>query len=338
MPDTDTFYDYWNDLLDGKKPPFYDGKPQGGVYAMGKSKVPVRIEKIDPATGEVDLVNGKLCMWVNGEAVSDGEINKLWIACGRNAVSADAYDVRMKTGHWPDEAGSQLYDEIGKFTDNQPPPEEVHELLPYTIARIRDWFKKLGKFSTPEEIQAAADHANALRTLKGKAEKLHKEEKAPHLAICKAVDDKFLPWVKEADGLLKEIGRAVAIFEDGERRKREAVETKARAEAEAKAEEALKAVAAAPPERQLEAIKEAAALMVPAPPPASTTKYTSSTGKKGFTVKAKAFAEIMDQDALYMDVRNRPEVVALLLKIAQSELDSGIVLAGVVTREGVVAK
>ena len=347
--DIDQFYSYWNDLLDGKKPPFYDGKPQGGVYAMkrGEARVPVRIDKIDPATGEVDLVNGRLYLWLNGEAVSDGEVNKLWIACGRNAVSDEAYAFRMKTGRWPDEApritappGAVPGDvELGIYTDNQPPPEEVHELLPYTIARVRDWFKKLGKFSTPEEIQTAADHANALRTLKGKAEKQHKEEKAPHLTAGKAVDDKFLPSVKDADGLLKEIGRAVALFEEGERKQREAAEAKARQEAEAKAQEALRALASAPPEKQIEAIKEAAALMVPTPPTSpSTTRYTSSTGKKGFTVKAKAFAEVIDQDALYMDVKNRPEVVALLAKIAQAELDSGVVLAGVLKREGVVAK
>lgn len=341
----DIFYSYWNDLLDGKKPPFYDGQPQGGTFSLkrGGAKLPVRIDRDQ---------DGKVCAWINGELADN--VNKVWLACGRNAVSWDAYCSRLESGRWPDEApgthtgpltmdyarawankDGELSSVIG---DNEPPPDVVHELLPYTIERVRAWFSKLRTFSTAEEVQAAADHANALRSLIGKARKLHKEEKEPFLEGGQAVDRKYLDGVKRGDELVREIGRAVAYYEEGQRIARAQEEAELRTAAEAKAQEALKAAAAAPPERQIDLMKAAAAsLAIPTSPPAET-RFKSSTGKKGFTVKPKIFAEVADQDALYNAVKERPEVVALLAKIAQAELDSGYLLPGVSKVEGVVAK
>lgn len=329
----DTFYDYWNDLLDGKKPPFYDGKPRGGTYWMkgrAGAKVPVRIDYLDKEMPELGIG-----VWVENVLQQPQAANQTWLNCGRNAVDGDAYAKRMETGRWADEAGAV---ELG---GNNPPPDEVHELLPWTIDQVGAWFVKMGsKFTTAEDLQAAADHANNLRTLKGKATKLHKTEKAPHLEAGRVVDTKYNPSIAAAELLVGRLEKAAAVFEQAARDAREAEDTKLRAEQEATLRAAIAGATAAPPERRAEAVQAAiaAGALPSTPPPAPvTTKIKSSTGKAGFTIKPKATAEITNRLTLFQAVCDRPEVIGLLQKIAQQELDSGNLLPGVKSVEGLEA-
>lgn len=316
----DVFYDYWNALLDGEKPPFYDGgwaERGGGTYWMKGQrgqKLPVRIERIEP-----DVIGSPVKVWVNGEVSATP--NEVWIACGRNAVTYDAYMLRMARGAWPDEAitGLTTITGLAGMGDNAPPPTAVHELLPYMVERIRSWFVgRLGqKIETAADIQAASDHAHTLRTLMGKAKKLHKQEKGPSLEAGKAVDEKYNPNIKEADALIDEIGKAVAAARGAEHQ--------ARAQTIAKATEGLKDLG----------LKDPSTLL---PPIGEPEKIRSSTGKRGFTIVTVETAEVIDQDALYCATKHRPEVVAFFAKLAQTSLDSGTLLPGVFKKEGLEAK
>lgn len=304
----DPFYNYWNALLDGEQPPFHDGCPEGGSYWMkGKngSKTPVLIDYIDKKAPERGIG-----VWVDGTLTEAP--GQTWLNCGRNAVAPEAYVHRMTHGRWPDEGGPIL---VG---DNNPPPEAVHELLPYMVERIRAWFvtRLQQKLETPADIQAAADHAKTLRDLKGKAKKLHDIEVRPLLDAENAVHAKYNPHIKEADALLAEMGKAVAAYE-----------TIQREQTDIKVAEAREALVKA-------GITDPAAFL----PASGPTKIKSSTGKRGFTVKPVETAKVVDQDALYCATKHKPEVMAFFAKLAQTSLDSGTLLPGVFKKEGLEAK
>lgn len=330
----DEFHLYWNDYLDflAKKlpdpPDFNDGRPQGGTYAVkrGERQIPVRITR--------DLKTGTVVACIDGKTTQVRlEIFKLWQQCGRNAVPWDIYDTRMKTGRWPNEGPPST-------GDNMPPPDEVHELLPYTTKQIRDWLDKLdGKFTTPKEIELAAEYAKALKNLCQKAKKLHKEEKDVHLKAGKKVDAKYLRPVDEADAELGRMRDAVKAFDDVESVARAEQEAAAQAAADTRATEALAAAAALPPDQQLAKMRELLPALAPAPAAPAPVKYADSSGKGGFNVKPKDFAVVADQDALYAAVRDWAPVVACLAKIAQDALDkSGEILAGVEVKKGTVVR
>lgn len=343
----DEFFAYWNDLLDGKKPRFYDGKPQGGVYAMRRGtrnaqRIPVRIDKIDPETGELDYVNGKVTIWVNNEPAFESEYNNLWMSCGRNAVAWDAYEHRIAHGHWPDEAppiAAPAADGVVTSTNNAPPPEEVHELLPYEIARATEWLKTFA-VKTDADVLDATNRAAVLKALIGKAKKLHKAEKDEFLKAGQVIDRKYLDPMKEAEKVLIEIGKPVGAYHDKINAARREEEAKAAAARDAEMRAKLAAVAKEAPEKQLEAIKQVAQEIAAAPVTVekAVTNLKSATGARGLTVRTKVIAHVVDQDALYAAVRARPEIVAALARIAQSDLDSGTLLPGVEKTETTVAK
>jgi 2C-methyl-D-erythritol 2,4-cyclodiphosphate synthase len=358
-------FDYWNDLLDGKKPMRFDGKPQCGLYAyyMGKDQPKARV-RIDISDDTGDIV-----CWVNGEVRTD--INQVWKNCGGYGVTDVAYEYHEANGRWPDgapfrpaatqaalQAFSREYGEKGAFRDdmgptqagrlltdsappaggNNPPPEAIHELLPYTFAQVKDWFVKIGAFTSAKHIEEAANQCDGLRKIVNQAKKAHEAEKKPHLDAGREVDRKYLDHLKDADALLKAIAGAVAAFAQAERAKEKIAEEAAAAAKEAQAKEFLASVAGKSVDEQVEALKAAAVLIhnEPAPPPVAKA-FTNSMGKGGFKARPKRCAVIEDDRKLYEAVRHKPEVVEFLGTLAQKALDAGDILPGVGVTERIVA-
>jgi hypothetical protein len=310
--EADPFYDYWNDKLDGGKPKMFDGRPQGGFFAMfngdAKPKSRVRIDRVE-GTGEV-------CIWIDGVAAEPERFSKIWKYCGAHAVSSEAFIFHEQNGRWPDvaapivpvgmapgfTAGAVVMSDHGTFGD--PAPAAVHELLPFTVTRITEWLEPLSAFAETD-LQPAADHAAALRKLVTEARKLHKAEKDEFLKAGKVIDRKYLDPIHAADAILAKINSAVAKFMDAKR-----------------------AAEAPPPAPEPTA--------APAPPPPAV-KIETTMGKTGFKVAVKKFAEVTNQDALYYAIKDDPAVVACLQSCAQRELDSGRELPGVKVVERSVA-
>ena len=291
---------YWLRRQDGQKPPppFHDGFPQPGLYSIFGGGDPVRIIEVE----------GNVLVLVS-EAVSD-EPNQVWLKCGRNDVSFEAYNCRVETGRWPG-AAVQSTPGIG---DNQPPDYPPEDLLPMEVEKAKEWLATVG-FELKSDVDAhnAANRADAISKLRLKVEKVHEEEKAPHLTTCKEIDSRFLPKVKAGNVVIKALKDAITRYDF---KKREELLAK------------LKKV--------VELCADPGSASVVTPPPAAPISY-GNVGRK-VSVKAKPLAKIIDQDAVYQFFRDDPAVVELLQKLAQRSVDSDIVPAGVEKVEGSVAR
>lgn len=289
---------YWLKRQDGIKPPpaFHDGFPQPGLYSIFGGRDPVRIIEVD----------GKVLVLVN-EALAD-EPNQVWLACGRNDVSFEAYNHRVETGRWP---GASETPGIG---DNKAPDLPPEDALPVEVEKATEWLATVGELKSDVEAHNAANRAATIAELRLKVEKIHKAEKEPFLRAGLEVDGRFLPKTKGATTAERTLKAAIAKYDIGKKQ-----EEMKRLEMEARA-------------KKLNAPAEP----IPAPPPPAPSSY-GNVGRK-VSVKAKPIAKITDQDAVYAFFKSDPAVVELLQKLAQRSLDSGIVPTGVESVDGSVAR
>ena len=290
---------YWLKRRDGIKPPppFHDGFPQPGLYSIFGGGDPVRIIEVE----------GKVLVLV-GEAVSD-EPNQIWLKCGRNDVSFEAYNHRVETGRWPG-AAVQSTPGIG---DNQPPDYPPEDLLPMEVEKAKEWLATVGELKSDVDAHNAANRAATIAELRLKVEKIHEEEKAPHFAVCKEIDSRFLPKVKAGNTVIKALKDTVARYD---LRKREAADKARRAE--------------------LAAAQGLVRNHAEVPAPIAPASY-GNVGRK-VSVKAKPLAKIIDQYAVYRAFQDEPEVTQLLQKLAQRAVDDGMLVPGVEKVEGSVAR
>lgn len=286
---------YWLRRQDGVKPPppFHDGHPQPGLYRTFGDLEPVRIIELE----------GKVLVLVN-EVVSD-EPNQVWLKCGRNDVSFEAYNHRVGAGRWPGASPG-----IG---DNKAPELPPEDALPVEVEKATEWLATVGELKSDVEAHNAANRAATIAELRLKVEKIHKEEKAPHKTICDEVDARYLPKVKTAQLIYASLKAAITRYDVGKR------------------------VAIAKQEK-IEALAHAKAAAANAAPPSApiATAY-GNVGRK-VSVKAKPIARIIDQDTVYQFFKSDPVVVDLLQKLAQRSLDSGIVPTGVESVDGSIAR
>lgn len=285
---------YWLKRQDDIKPPppFHDGDPQPGLYSIMRGGDPVRIIEVE----------GKVLVLVN-EVVSEAP-GKIWLSCGRNDVSFEAYTHRVQTGRWP---GAGETPAIG---DNKAPDLPPEDALPVEVEKAKEWLATVGELKSDVEAHNAANRADAIAKLRLKVEKSHEEEKAPHFAICKEIDNRFLPKVKAGNAIYATLKAAIKKWDDKKK---------------AAFYEAKKA-----------AISNVSAIVTVAPEPPAPSTY-GNTGRK-VSVKSKPIARITDQDAVYQFFKSDPAVVELLQKLAQRSVDSGIVPTGVEKDEGSIAR
>lgn len=304
------YSDYWYARQAGEKPPFYDGKPQPGLYQIMKGGDPVRIVEVEGAV--VVLVN----------EVESASPNKVWLACGRNDVSFEAYEERISTGKWPGDIKSRG---IG---DNAPPEDPI-ELLPLEVEKAKEWLAKIGDFKSDLQAHEAANRADAISKLRVKVEKVHSDEKEPFLKAGKEVDDKYLPKVKDGKAVYALLKAAIGKYDVAKRlaAQKAAAEHAAKVEAEKRAADATRNKGEQPP----------IPVSPPAPPEPPPLASYGNLGRK-VSVKAKPLAKITDQYAVYQFFKDDPEVVNLLQKLAQRAVDSDIIPAGVEKVEGVTAR
>ena len=294
---------YWLKRRDGIKPPFHDGFPQPGLYSIFGGGDPVRIIEVE----------GNVLVLVS-EAVSD-EPNQVWIKCGRNDVSFEAYNCRVETGRWP---GASEERGIG---DNQAPDYPPEDLLPMEVEKATEWLATTGELKSDVDAHNAANRAATIAELRLKVEKIHKAEKAPWLLGGDEVDGRFLPKTKNATAAERTLKDAVRKWDD--KKKREAAAAQMIAAAAIIAEEKARG-------------RETVEIRVPPPAPTVPASY-GNVGRK-VSVKAKPLAKITDQDAVYRFFKSDSAVVDLLQKLAQRAVDSDMVPIGVEKVEGSIAR
>jgi hypothetical protein len=283
----------------------------------------------------------------SAEAEEDYDF-KVFSYIGRHPISYEDYQAWMANREWPEHlnlkpipaAADKPKDppqaRPGVIGDNSGASEEeieemTLEALRAQIDAAKPQVKKLAKVTSKEEGDAAQGLRSRLTRLSSEGEKAREAEKEPHLTAGRAVDAAWKPLVNEAAGLAADLKRALEDFTTAEISRVRALE--AAAEAERRAAEAREAEAT----RVAEAAKKAAeapavgkpAVAAPAPivpepvapapiaPPAPTSIIAAPTAFKGAqgrksSAKVVMVPTIVDQDAVYEQLKKNPEVIELL--------------------------
>lgn len=169
-------YQNWRDRLAGKDVPVVEDRPDPGRYKMRRHRdapwLPVAIGR-DPDGNIVALVDGKV-----------EDPLKIWTWCAKNPVSADAYNARIKDGHWPDESKPVALSNM---------PADPFERLKAESDDKLEQLKALAAKGIADQTDCdkATNIQRQLAELNRQADAMFKAEKQPHLDAGRAVDEKF---------------------------------------------------------------------------------------------------------------------------------------------------
>lgn len=277
---------------------------------------------------------GDLRCKLNGKPVDDLRAREIWPFASENPVEHEIYQSVVNGARWPD-IDDTVADQVARnprehVGGNNPPQDPAVDLK----LQIENAEIAVAGYADIKDDDTAA-RAQSLRSrlleLKGAAEKTHETEKAPHWAMCKAIDNKWLPLARMAEAGAKAIKRALDAFEDVKLKKRR----RAEAEAQRRAEDEQRARAQAlrearvdagevPPPPQDEPAPPIAPVTPPPPPPPIKGAYGRAAH-----VGTKKVAIIMDIDKVFAVFRDRIEVGTLLQKLSQRAVDDGHAVDGV---------
>lgn len=332
-------YTYWRTALAGEKPKMFVDDPQLGFYrkpirerdAKGNNKTvgydPVAI--FIPGGGEMIAQIGHERLVVDRD-----KINELWSWVAGNPITEETWRaVAERDEPWPDfqpmETVPAANREVPK-SDNAPPDEplDVQHATAVdnaiaaaikTVTNEADAAKALGSKNRIAELRLAADKA-------GKAiyEPIYRQYTAEQ--------KKWSPIVARAQAEEKRLNTEILTFREKERQRiaKEAAEAEAKriAEEERNARAADRAIAAGEPEPP--------PVTTPAPEPAAAAPIVPTYGTRKLKEDLKKFIVIDDLHAVFVQFKGHQEVVDLLTKLAQAELNAGRQPAGTHYREGLI--
>ncbi|HVL71699.1 MAG TPA: hypothetical protein VM434_07415 [Beijerinckiaceae bacterium] len=315
---------WWTAALKGSPPPLTAGKPEYGFFrtrAPDGGWIPVAVWQ----DGEGWLAK------VGADPVEDdaAKVLDIFVRAAKRPISHEVYTAVTAGAPWPDidpvvRAGSML--DRAKIDPAAPGPGhntgEVDEaaVLKDQIEAASQGAKAYASVADDETAALAQSLRARLLELAREAETKHKAEKAPHLEMCRKIDERWLALKKSADAVATSIRTALSKWEtEKARREREARE---RAEQERRRieEEARKAnpAAAAPP----------APPPVAAPEPERPAPIRGGYGRPA-SVRDVKIAHLDDPIAFFPTVASHPDVIALLTKLAQRQVDAGATPPGV---------
>lgn len=282
-------YDYWQDALDGRFDLMINqNSPQPGFYRMKDGRaVAIWVDTDDHETLRMMVGQGQL--------LPSRDFEDAWTRCCTRPVTEAQYDAWIETGVWHD-VDEDMLETLGDNIRDASDPETLKEM----IDRLTAAAEKYKKLNDDNQVAKAASLRNRLLELKGRADKLRVELKAPILDAGRRVDATWQPLVKSA--------------EDGANRLRRSME----------AYETAKIVAA----RQAVEI---------APEPLKA-QVKSGYGRAASVRSRQVVTEITDIDVLFSVMKDSSELRGLLLKLAQYRVDKGFLVPGVrVEEQAVVA-
>lgn len=299
----------WRALLEGRKIDVDPNTPFTGFYRIRKFKggpfVPVAYWR-DQAGNLVCVIDGKI--------VSEHVAVEKWTYCCAHPVSHEAYTAVTERGEdWPDIDATVAEQIRAPAPGHNNPPQDEAELLKEQIENAAKGVFDYPKIEDDETLAKAQSLRARLNELSRTADKKRETLKKPHLEEAKKVDSKWMPLVKLAKDAADGLARVMSAFETEKLRKER--------EAQRKAEEAARKAAE----------EGKPAPVAPAPAPAQTT--VKGAYGRAASVKVVKIATVTDQDKVYAYMRERPEVVELLGKLAQRATDAGHVVPGVSVEE-----
>lgn len=237
--------------------------------------------------------------WValrNGRSVDAAEV---WNWCGRNPVSSEAYDRAMAGEGWSDDEPTVK----AMIGDNVRDTDDL-TLLADQIEAARQGAEVYRDLSSDEEAGKAQSLRARMNELAGTVDKQREAAKKPHLEAGKAVDQKWMPLVKEAKGVADMLRQFISTYETAKLRERQRLELERQRE-----------------EREARKAGEVVAPPPPLPPVETTIK--GGYGRAGSLGTERVITGVTDQDALYGYLREDANLKACLRDLGQKALKAG---------------
>jgi colicin import membrane protein len=363
-------YDFWQQCVAGAKPDYHDGDVHLGYFKFkpksatnGGDPVAIWVEEgavVRCMIGDREVVDHNNVFNTRADGKDPYTLADLFSWIRKLPVSYDDYSTRMDTGNWPGMnavVSAQLEQEDAKANGHDSPGAGHNSVPMGAWEELRDQIDALsgevnkaikgGAAKTKEVADAAADVAERLGKLYGKADKAREVEKAPYWEKCQQIQEKWRPLL-EAAAPYKDVKKVVITpFLIAEDKKRQAKLDAERAEAARLKKEADDAAVAA--QRALEAAAdegktevpaelveaaaradEAKALAEEAEKRADTTASTSvkvGTRGRSTSLRTKSEPVLVERRLASAALKDEPgflaEIDALLVKFAKQVVASG---------------
>lgn len=314
---------FWQNALKGDFGPMAEGQPEQGYY-----RTRFKGGQWEPVAIFYPEGSDQIVAYRAGREVEPGET---WNFCRTNPITYEAY-TRALDGHGFDDEPA-----LAKIGDNSG-AGDAFEQIGQELAgekEMADAFLK-AEVKTQADADKAGIWAKRLADLAKRADGLRVEEKEPHLAASRDVDNKWRSTIGDAKDLSAALKRHVEPFLIAKKREEEARARKAAEEAAAlrrKAEEGARAAAQAnidPQEaerRRTELLRQAqeadrAAEVRNAQAGRTGAKVSIRTEKRARVIDHRAAANAM------LDM-NHPDFLATIEQLAQRAVKAGVTLAGV---------
>lgn len=333
---TDEHYAYWYAALDAVRkrlptPNVQDGYPQCGYYRIYTEQqwLPVAIF--------IEDVNG-LVVYVNGEPIGVQAHHHTWLNCARRPVSYEDYSARIENGSW---LGVMLGGDNTLGDDVKLPVEDV---LVRVLDAAQVWLSET-EINSDSLADECGNRAGEIYRLRALVTEKHETEKAPHLAKCREIDDKYLPLIRP-ESKTQPPGRATIAIQFLRSKITMWDNHKTAQAMKAAADEAAKAAELQKKQDEATAIARAEAqkkgqipppapppVAAPAPPPPPTkSSYGGLSGNRISPKSPKMVAVITDQDACYQHFKDNPKLKEVLQKLSQAMVTAKQAVPGVEAR------
>lgn len=256
------------------------------------------------------------------------EADDVWTWCCRYPISFAEYERVAEQGHeWSDVDSVVHSQRKGPPRPGSNEPGDEAEILKDQIDSAIAGAKAYEKIDTDDKAGLAQSLRSRLLELERQGDKAFHAEKDPLTKRGKEIDERWR-FRSDATAVAKKIRDELDKYETSKLQRRRAEEEAARkaaAEAERKAQEA-----------ELSFVQQAPAPEPPATPAPAAAPETVIKGSygRGATISTEwVVTGITDQDALYRFMRDRADIKACLLNLAQRATKAGHDVPGITKEE-----
>ena len=337
-------YSKWKARLAGEKVPTFTEPDENDV---GCYRLPIK-ERKQNAKGEnngqwktvgykpvlLGVMDGVLCCQIGDAVVSDDVRNDSWTSFVRHPITEDAWKAVQRGEPWPDLPAFDAVPAADREVTAADNTELEQPLDVQHATAVDNAIAAAIKTVTNEtEAAQALGSKNRIAELRLAADKAGKAIYEPIYRQYTAEQKKWSPIVARATAKEKELNTELLRFRERERLRIVAEQAEAdrkqREADEANQRASDRAIAAGEPEP--EPIVETADAPVFEPAPILPTY-----GTRKLKEDLKKFVVIDVISAVFARFKSEPQIIELLTKLAQREIDAGRNVPGTHVREGLI--
>lgn len=279
----------WQARLAGRAIPTDINDPDYGFY-----RVPSRDKATWRAVAFWYDDDGTLRCRLDDRDIDEHRARELWQYAVKRPISHETYVAVTGGGQWPD------INEAVAGHNRAPVDDDASAIADRIDDLAREAERLINAGAAPDKDTAdqASDLANTFGELENKVARLHKDEKDPHLEAGRAVDRKWFPLRDRAADLKRRLKALVVTpFLAKEQEKQQAAQ--------------VAAVAAGA-----------------APETVAPVRAVAGSSKRSSGLRTYYRAEIEDKTALIESLKDHPELIACIQKIADAAAQKKIALPG----------